>query len=158
MSYAPPAKSINVRVVNKLVEDGRLSKAIKKLIADRLAPISIDTLRILEEKHPSGICPTPPTVTHDPFQATPELVLSCLCKFKHTSVGGLSDLKPSHLLDMIKANVHVNVLECLTTIINLFLAGSVPPIARSYLLGARLTAIFKKDGGIRPIACGDLYR
>ena len=37
-------------------------------------------------------------------------------------------------------------------------SGKVPPDIQPYLAGAFLVGIGKKDGGIRPIAIGDIYR
>ena len=49
-------------------------------------------------------------------------------------------------------------MEALTKVANLCLAGKVPDQVAPYLCGARLHAANKKDGGIRPIAIGNLLR
>ena len=46
------------------------------------------------------------------------------------------------------------VLEAITDVINLMLAGRAPTSVRAALFGASLTAILKNGGGMRPIAVG----
>ncbi len=46
-------------------------------------------------------------------------------------------------------------LEALTTE---FAKGAVSPALRPVFFGARLIGLLKKDGGFRPIACGDVFR
>jgi len=52
----------------------------------------------------------------------------------------------------------VEVRERITAVVNRLLAGELPPLARAYVCGANLSALAKKDGGLRPIACGDVWR
>ena len=49
-------------------------------------------------------------------------------------------------------------LQALTSLVNSMVGGSVPEEVAPYLAGARLHAALKKDGGIRPIAVGNLLR
>ena len=46
------------------------------------------------------------------------------------------------------------LLQALTAFTNLLLKGIVPLVIGPLLLGASLTALTKKDGGMRPIAVG----
>ena len=50
------------------------------------------------------------------------------------------------------------VLQALTALVNTLVGGGVAPQAAPYFCGARLHAAAKKDGGIRPIAVGNLLR
>ena len=43
-------------------------------------------------------------------------------------------------------------------VLGLLLSPSLPPAPRAFLFGARLVALLKKDGGLRPIACGEILR
>ena len=49
-------------------------------------------------------------------------------------------------------------LASLTKVVNLMAAGRVPESVTPFLCGARLHAARKKDGGIRPIAVGNILR
>jgi hypothetical protein len=46
----------------------------------------------------------------------------------------------------------------LATLASAFAAGRGPDALRPIFFGARLIGLLKKDGGIRPIACGDVFR
>src|SRR6185437_15255042 len=45
-----------------------------------------------------------------------------------------------------------------TPVCNLLASGKICEEARPFVMGASLSALLKKDGGIRPIACGDVFR
>ena len=46
----------------------------------------------------------------------------------------------------------------LTSLVNVILQGKTPKAIRSFFFGANLTALTKKDGGVRPIAVGCTLR
>ena len=50
------------------------------------------------------------------------------------------------------------LLRSITNLVNLTLSGSVPEYVRDSFFGAKLCALSKKDGGLRPIAIGSVYR
>jgi hypothetical protein len=50
------------------------------------------------------------------------------------------------------------LLEALTSFINLLLSGSVPECFHPAIFGASITALKKKNGGLRPIAVGYVWR
>ncbi|RUP29739.1 MAG: hypothetical protein EKK45_10165, partial [Curvibacter sp.] len=49
-------------------------------------------------------------------------------------------------------------LSSIARLVGLVSAGAVPEAARPFVFGARLFALQKAGGGIRPIACGDVFR
>ena len=49
-------------------------------------------------------------------------------------------------------------LQALTKVINLMVDGKLPEDVSPFMAGARLHAVKEKDGGIRPIAVGNLLR
>ena len=50
------------------------------------------------------------------------------------------------------------VLEQLTAVVQLLARGGAPPEVAPYLVGASLMALPKENGGIRPIAVGEVLR
>ena len=77
------------------------------------------------------------------------------------SAGGPDGVRPQHLKDMSgpTANGAAQVLlPALASFITLVLQGMTPPSIRPFFFGARLTALNKKRGGIRPIAVGCTLR
>ena len=51
-----------------------------------------------------------------------------------------------------------SALDMLTDFLNHLASGLVPQEVQPFLAGAYLIGLSKKDGGIRPIAFGDVYR
>jgi hypothetical protein len=49
-------------------------------------------------------------------------------------------------------------IEAIAVVTNNIAVGKVPPVAREFIYGARLAALEKSDGGLRPIAAGDVFR
>jgi len=115
-----------------------------------------DTIASLKAKHPSGH-PNPfgsepgPAPGLSPSQND---VLSAINSFKAFSAPGISGWTVPLLKLATKAP---KVVEFLTTLRGMVGQGSAP--GQSMLCASRLTPLLKKDGGLRPIAVGDLlYR
>ena len=81
--------------------------------------------------------------------------------FRKGSAPGPSGLRPEHLnvtLKMAPANRTDKAGAALTRLVNIMARGEVPEEVAPYLCGARLHGALKKDGGLRPIAVGNLLR
>ena len=81
--------------------------------------------------------------------------------FPNGSSGGMDGLLPQHLKDLIGQAAEegaVSVLNALTALTALILEGRTPAPIRPLLFGAKLTALTKERGGIRPIAVGGAIR
>lgn len=170
-SKKPNKKNFATNISSK-INEGNVKGAVKYLLSeDSLAEVSTPNAKILENKHPKAL-----TEIHSDVLALNELALSVspldvitqMMKFPNGSAHGLDGLKPQHLKDMfhIKGDTKYSELEWLpsslltkyTTLINLILAGKVPAEIKPVLFGARLIALTKKDGGLRPIAIGCALR
>ena len=81
-------------------------------------------------------------------------------KFRKGSAPGPSGLRPEHLKSVLRAapNRRDRALSNLTKLVNVVMKGNVPEAVAPFLCGARLHAANKKDGGLRPIAVGNLER
>ena len=112
-----------------------------------------------------------PTATHAPnFQpdiSTPQMILSKdqvakeIKSFKKGTAPGPSGLRGEHLKEAIKStppNRIDKATAAITNLVNCMGAGKVPGEVAPYLCGARLHAAKKNDGGIRPIAVGEIFR
>jgi hypothetical protein len=91
----------------------------------------------------------------DPF--TGAQVLKALHRFTPGTAAGPSGLSVQHLLDACEVPGS-EVPLALAHAVNLIACGAVPLAARPFVFGARLIALAKKDGGLRPIACGEALR
>lgn len=153
-------------IVEAKISEGDISGALRTLTSeDTLAPQNKETLDILLEKHPpipSNFCFNVPSPSNlDTFSPSPADVEKAIFSFPAGSAGGLDGLRPQHLKDMIvKSNgeARTKLLLSLVELISVLLSGNVPESVCPWLYGASLTALKKKDGGIRPIAVGNVLR
>ena len=72
---------------------------------------------------------------------------------------GPDGLRPQHLKDLVMGAADDSpLLVAIVDLVNLLLEGKTPLPVRGALFGATLLAIAKKQGGIRPIAVGYVWR
>ena len=67
-------------------------------------------------------------------------------------------MTPQHLKDLVADNTNSKLLEAVTSLVNLMLAGGLDQEVNEIIYGGRLIALKKKDGGLRPIAIGYTLR
>jgi len=151
--------------VSEKLEDGDFKGAVRLASSDStLAPMNESTYQALLERHPSPhpdslIPPIDDEMSSHAITVDEGEVIQAIRSFKRGSAGGPDGLRPQHLKDMI------SVLDCcqvlvpaLTAFVHLVLEGKTPPSIRPFFFGANLTALQKKDGGVRPIAVGCTLR
>jgi hypothetical protein len=95
------------------------------------------------------------------MEVTAADVKAAIMTFPNGSAGGPDGLRPQHLKDMITSGgvgTDVPLLQAITDLINAMLAGRTPEAVKPVLFGGALTALLKKDGGVRPIAVGYVWR
>ena len=88
-------------------------------------------------------------------------VMKGIMSFRKGSAPGPSGLRAEHLRAATQSappNRRVKALEALSRVVNIMAAGDVPDEVAPYLSGARMHAGIKKDGGLRPIAVGNISR
>jgi hypothetical protein len=81
--------------------------------------------------------------------------------FLKGSAPGASGLRHSHIDGMITApspQTAATALEALVSLVNKLASGRAPSSFATYLCGAPLTALAKPNGGLRPIAVGEVIR
>ena len=116
----------------------------------------------MKAKHPQ--CP-PPIITSDPpsspVQFSDVEVISALRSFPSNSAPGPSSLRANHLKEAVfcpSPTVASRALVYLVEVVNILAAGLAPPLISPFLCAASLLAPKKKDGGLRPIAVGEVLR
>ena len=131
-----------------------------------MAPPTAEVYDMLKAKHPpdkvNAIYPPAPSAD-DPTATTVtmEEVLRAITSFPNGSAAGLDGLRPQHLKDMVghsAGEAAPRLLGCLARLLTVMLQGGVTADICPILYGAALTALRKKDGGIRPIAVGNVLR
>ena len=77
--------------------------------------------------------------------------------FPNGSSAGLDGISPQILKNLtakLNGQTGLNFLRALTKLVNVILEGKVPFELRPYFFVAKLIALKKPDGGLRPIAVG----
>jgi hypothetical protein len=142
-----------------LVNQGYFAKAAQALSAAKVVRATAENRAEMLGKHPQRANPVfvgdVSEVSVDPF--TVGQVLKALHRFTPGAAAGPSGLSIQHLLDACEVPGS-EVPSALAHAVNLIACGGVPPAARPFVFGARLIALAKKDGGLRPIACGEALR
>ena len=128
----------------------------------RIAPVNEATVRVLQEQHPAPTVDTPlnaPPTTRVPVGTAPvgspslAGVRQGFHKFSRCSAPGPSGLRVEHMLCMIPTQGFYSSLHM---VVSRLTVGAVPATMRPFLFGALLTPITKPDGGVRPIAVGEV--
>lgn len=143
----------------RLASAGRYGLACQALAADEsIAPLTDATYDILVSKHPAGPevsrIKSPPSAIH----CSVEQVKQSTSTFPVESGAGPSRLSPDHIKEAAVSFLQTSVYEQLTNIVNLIISGNIPAEVQPYFCGAFLSPLVKKDGSIRPVACGDVLR
>ena len=147
------------------MEEGDFKGAVRLACSeDTFAEPSDATYAALREKHPAppldSSIPPPPTKAGGLNVSEPEIVKAIL-SFPCGSAGGPDGLRLQHLKDMIGPRgdgAAGNLVRSLAAFATLVLSGEVPVSIRPFFFGANITALQKKEGGIRPIAVGCTLR
>ena len=156
-----------VRRIKGKCADGDIKAALRILTStDEFVQPSTEVRDTLLRKHPPAPAdenlPPAPDVSETPaLTVSEDQVQSAIRTMPPGSAAGLDGMRPMHLKELISAEATEpgrRLLRSITNFVNLILSGSVPDCARDSLFGASLCALKKKDGGLRPIAIGSVYR
>ncbi|KAF2884151.1 hypothetical protein ILUMI_22040 [Ignelater luminosus] len=159
------SSDINKRVTAK-VADFHIRGAVKLFSSnDTLADTDENTYFDLKNKHPSPSrllnFPSPLSENHDCLTVCESDVQKTINSFPSGSASGIDGLLSQHLKDMISksaSDAGRSLLMSITQLCNLMLAGKVNALICPILYGASLCALKTKDGGLRPIAVGNVFR
>lgn len=130
---------------------------------DTIADRSDSILEALRSKHP----PPHPDISFphqleefSDIEVSTEEVIFAIKSFPAGSAGAPDGLRPQHLKDMIHpATANGSTLVSnLSRFTSLVLQGRVLSLFRPFFFGAWLTALTKKEGGVKPIAVGCTLR
>ena len=153
------------QLVNRHLSVNDVPAAVRAVASDDiLCDINPDVLESLQSRHPPAtsnieIIPIP---TNIPSMTTSSQdIQEAIRSFSGSSGGGVDGLRPIHLQDLISeqtAEAGNRLILSLTSLVNTILNGQISDFARIIFFSANLTALRKKDGGIRPIAVGNILR
>ena len=148
--------------VTSKIEEGNLRAAVRILCSDeRPAVPSLETIAKLRSKHfvKAADEREPPPLEQSSLTVDKNEVLRAIRSFPNGSSGGTDGFRPQFLKDLVNCHeISESLLESLTELVNLILSGCCPVSVQPFLFGGRLLALAKRDGGIRPIAVGMVWR
>jgi hypothetical protein len=153
------AKSVTAKV-----EDGNIRAALRILLSDdKPAEDNDATYNQLLERHPQADAnrktPPNPNLLGNCLQVTEVEVKKAIRSFPPGSSGGPDGLRPQHVADLVSCvDSGPALLTAITGFVNTLLRGQCAAEVIPILFGAKLTALMKKSGGIRPIAVGYYWR
>ena len=153
------------QLVNRHLSVNDVPASVRAVASDDiLCDITPDVLESLRSKHkpaPSNIEIIPIPTDISSMTTSSQDIRETIRSFSGSIGGGVDGLKPIHLQDLISnqaAEAGNRLIISLTSLVNTFLNGQISDFARIQFFSANLTALGKKDGGIRPIAVGNILR
>ena len=156
----PPRSAIqqnsNLRRAERLIrEDGQLGKAVQALHSSGIAPRTSSTIETLRAKHPVSPLPSPSPIPEHTLKVTAKQIFAQLQTFAKGSAGSRSGWRVSHFLQLCQSHLFLSEF---TFFVNLFLADRIPRTLARIVVSGSLVPVLKKDGGIRPIVVGEVFR
>ena len=162
---SPQTNEIPDSLIHEHISAGQLSKAAAALVTEPPVEVTQAVIQEMQEKHPRAR-PADELHAHDlrpvdaacAVQTGVDEVLKAIRSFPRGSAPGCSGLRPQHLADALCQGMRHEALRQITAVVNRLLQGQVPVGVRPWLCGAKLAAIPKPQGDLRPVACGDTLR
>ena len=156
------------RRVSIKLEEGDIKGAVRLASSeDSIAGESNSTIAALVSRHPPSHPETVPVPPPDDKDLADALVVSeqfirqVIRCFPNGSAGGPDGLRPQHLCDLTGTSAGkggILLIQALTCFVNHVLAYGTPEHVKPFFFGASITALSKKNGGVRPIAVGCTLR
>ena len=153
----------NAKRATRLAQEGQYTRSLNSLLSAGMAQHNRANIAEMKAKHPTAQHP----LVYQPETTTPQMVLSQsqiskeIKNFRKGTAPGPSGLRAEHLKVAVKfapPNRTDKATAAITKLVNIMGAVKVPDQVAPFLCGARLLGAVKKDGGIRPIAVGEVLR
>ncbi|GJS17397.1 putative reverse transcriptase domain-containing protein [Tanacetum coccineum] len=135
--------------ISQVLADGHFTAAVKVLSSSGVASYCDDTIKAMILSERTFV------------QAEIDYVFGCIKSFFKGTSYGKDGLRAQHILDALCGEgsaTATDLLQAITSVINLWLAGRCPPILAEFVASALLTPLLKPDNEIRPIVVGTIWR
>ena len=132
--------------------------------SDTPAPVNLETLQALQQKHPAAAsdrkppCDPAGNQRFEPLHVSKEDVLRALRSFPLGSSGGPDGLTPQHINDLLAGATDDSLQSAVVDLVKVLLAGSCCKEINTIVFSGRLIVVTKKDGGICPISVRYTFR
>ena len=152
-----------LRSICTKLDEGNVKAGIRMAVGDdKIAGFTVKNYAALKLKHPQReACSVPDPTDIVCFLTWEFFVHKALMSFLNGSTAELDGISPQILKDLTaKSNRQTGLkfLRALPNLVNVILEGKVLFEFRPYVFGANLIALKKPDGGLRPIAVGNIFR
>ena len=131
---------------------------------DTVLEVTPEVRQALMPRHPSvpkdSVTPITP-VENIALTADAKKIIQSLRSFSGVCCGGIDGLRPAHLLELVAVSTEdadLHLRRSIANLTNKVMRGDVSDYAVTFLFLSNLTALRKKDGGIRPVAVGHVFR
>ena len=162
---SPPLSDLEQRIklISSKLGEGNVKGGIRLAASDdKIAPFSSDNYQKLLSKHlqrAKFAAPNPEKL--DSFFVTDFDLYKARMSFPNGSAADPDKIVPQIfevLVTKSNGSAGLNFMKSLTKLINLIGDGKIPEAPRPFFFGAKLIALIKIDGGLRPIAIGNTLR
>jgi len=157
---SPQTTSYNVSCALIWARESWYSNAVQLLTSTGVAYKNDDSaFQELLEHHPTSDPPTISALESASLTFDESAVLMCLKGFPRCTSPGASCSLAQHILYVVSGHTTSSAEDCLhalTRLMSFLLSGKASLLLTPCLCGAPLTALLKKNGGVRPIAVGEV--
>ena len=156
----PPTVDEQRALATALAREGFDRKACNALQSEGLCPQTAATTQALQALHPAQPVPTTPELAAQPLAPVlvPDAVARALRSFPADTAAGPSGLRVQHLREACASGSSEALLQQLCGVVGLLAQGQACAAVAPSLAGASLVALPKPNGGVRPIAVGEILR
>ena len=138
---------------------GFFARAAAAFSNTQVHALTSEVIQRLHDLHPRGRAVSPIDVATRPTTLfTQDELNAAIRSFSRETAPGPMGLQISVLRDLLDADALGVLSLSLRTFCLACATGKIPAEARPSLFGACLTPLMKKDGGVRPIAVGNILR
>ena len=157
---ARPPKNNHKADVSKavtLVYEGHTRRAVKSLLNEEIVPLDQSRINALKNLHPQGPSSLPSCPADAPKVITvdKDLIRDIISR---EMANGAAPGRSGWTGDLLKAIIpDAECLEGIVTLTALIINGEIGGEAKDHLLTSILVGISKPNGGVRPIAVGEVF-
>ena len=154
-----------ITAAKALIKQGYIGRSAKKLVEGIMANSGDATIyQQLQSLHPKCDTPLPPSPIDTKQSPSFHLIIDTNNDFKafiRRLANGSSPGPSGWTFDLLAQSCDGSSQQCVVDTIALFIErlvnGTLPTALKEYLLPSNLVAISKPNGGIRPIAVGEIF-
>lgn len=158
------SEKLLIKIAQRKVGEGDISGAVRVLSSQEgMAECTPENVEKIREKHPDEVVEPDTEIgpSIESFETSSDDVINSIKHFPISSSGGIDGLRPRHLKDLISfscGDASKRLTSAIAKLVNVIRAGKICSKLCPVFYGAALVALAKKNGDIRPIAIGLVWR